>query len=751
MNKSVFNATYDVNNRVTRNSFDWSFANNLTFNFGKITPVFCELVPPASSCRINPKFGLQFMPMVFPVQTRMKARLSFYKVPVRTLWKDYTDFVGNFKKNLIPPYLNVDTQEKLDKMLATGTLGDYLNVPTEIYGKYGSDVVYTTPTDTGYLDIYPAMPVGNYPVDSNGVYNFLINNPSNVEYFKTEYTESEHPNLSGFHFVFTKKIAVSSYISIDISDASSYIGKSIAAYYDSKGNLVSTGALTLNSSTGYIDISLDSSKVEQIASMYIWCAVSSASNAWTINSYFKVRTHGTGVNNSIALTNADKTPIVFYQTSEIVSSKLNLSTSPWYNASSPNAAQQLALSAYPFRACEAIYNAYYRNPRNNPYILNGNIEYNKWIPTDEGGADNNLYELHNANWETDFLTSAVQSPQQGKAPLVGITNYSQKLDGVSSVSTTNSDGTMSVNTYIKDEDGKHYRVNFSGKEGILSDVTYTPVDNETGEYAAENARSLYDLAQSGISIPDLRYVNAYQRYLEMNMRKNYSYRNVIEGHFDTKVKYDALLLPEFIGGQTEDVYMNSVTQTVEMSSDGSYAGALGSMAGNAGVRSDGGHPITCYCDEESYIIGLITVVPIPTYSQLLPKHFLHRELLDSYYPEFDNLGFQPITYKEVCPLQAYNDDPASLNDTFGYQRAWYEYISKVDQVHGLFRTNMRNFLINRVFEVKPTLAPSFLLVDNKQVNDVFSVTETSDKIFGQVYYDASVQLPISRVSIPKLE
>ena len=65
MAQNVFDATFDANNRIDVNSFDWSHVNNLTTDFGRITPVFCELVPAKGSLRINPEFGLELMPMVF--------------------------------------------------------------------------------------------------------------------------------------------------------------------------------------------------------------------------------------------------------------------------------------------------------------------------------------------------------------------------------------------------------------------------------------------------------------------------------------------------------------------------------------------------------------------------------------------------------------------------------------------------------------------------------------------------------------
>ena len=103
---SVFNKIGDIKNDVKRNSFDWSHDNNLTTDLGRITPVFPELVPPNSSIRIKPEFGLRFMPMMFPIQTKMKAYLSFYKVPLRTLWKDYMDFISaDNTEEYQPPFI----------------------------------------------------------------------------------------------------------------------------------------------------------------------------------------------------------------------------------------------------------------------------------------------------------------------------------------------------------------------------------------------------------------------------------------------------------------------------------------------------------------------------------------------------------------------------------------------------------------------------------------------------------------------
>lgn len=128
---SVFNKIGDVKNDVKRNSFDWSHDNNFTTDLGRITPVFTELVPPNSSIRIKPEFGLRFMPMMFPIQTKMKAYLSFYKVPLRTLWSDYMDFISaDNTEEYQPPFIKFPGKAfNPDGALSESGLGDYIGIP----------------------------------------------------------------------------------------------------------------------------------------------------------------------------------------------------------------------------------------------------------------------------------------------------------------------------------------------------------------------------------------------------------------------------------------------------------------------------------------------------------------------------------------------------------------------------------------------------------------------------------------------
>ena len=730
MAQNVFDATFDANNRIDVNSFDWSHVNNLTTNFGRITPVFCELVPAKGSLRINPEFGLELMPMVFPVQTRMFARLNFFKVTLRSMWEDYSDFISNFRDDLEEPYLLLGSSS-FSSMLGTGSLGDYLGIPTRNAGNEVSLTAEVGQCGSNSMQVF-SPEVTLQEVASGYLSGSVPNSNCSLSFGNSDgrtQVASFAVNLTGY-----KDVMRSYKLTVGIKKAN---GKDKDSY---------SGIIVFSSGTVF-------DKGENVT--FVWNESTSlyeTTVSFSDKQYSSVRvllqTEPGIASSSLWLFGTNSASAVAF----VEESETTYQTTPFATKDKP---ANLRLLAYRFRAYESVYNAYYRDIRNNPFVVNGRPVYNKWLPTMKGGPDETIYKLHQCNWERDFLTTAVPNPQQGaNAPLVGLT--------VGDVVTRSEDGTYSVQkqTVLVDEDGAKYGVSYRVSEDgeRLVGVDYDPVSEKTPVTAINSYAELAALATeqgSGFTIETLRYVNAYQKFLELNMRKGFSYKQIMQGRWDIDIRFDELLMPEFIGGISRELSMRTVEQTVDQqssASQGQYAEALGSKTGIAGVYGSTSNNIEVFCDEESYIIGLLTVTPVPIYTQMLPKDFLYNGLLDHYQPEFDRIGFQPITYKEVCPLNlGVTDTVDKANQTFGYQRPWYEYVAKYDSAHGLFRTNMKNFVMHRTFSGLPQLGQQFLLVDPETVNQVFSVTEYTDKIFGYVKFNATARLPISRVAIPRLD
>lgn len=752
---NVFDKIGDIRNDVKRNNFDWSHDNNFTTGLGRIIPVFCTQVPAGSSLRINPTFGLQFMPMMFPVQTKVKAYLSAYRMPLRALWSDYKDWVSSANdqtSNLEPPYMSFPSKFEKGEILGVSGLSDYIGLPVTMISEEAK---------TSYSSIKPFSETNKYVGNTPPVYGGT--HAGHKAYEAPDSSLVSAINSGDFSNKYAIRLGFST-VSDDAPDTLKSVGMRCTLSFTASGSeasLLLNQLDTLSTNNimdkvlGWVAVVDKNSKVQGVAyftgrdiihsgdESHLAVTISSTCTVDAIKSSNKSNVY-VAIANATCFVNKDGSAWLYddltVEFSGFAQFPINESSCPYVLNGRSNE-NSLKVSAYPYRTYEAIYNAYIRNNKNNPFLIDGKPTYNKWIPTDAGGADTTEYELHRSNWASDMFTTAVPSPQQGQAPLVGITTYEE------SRTLENGHVETTINTALVDEDGNKYKVNYESNGEELKNVSYTKLSSDT---AVKPLSSLYDLVTSGISINDFRNVNAYQRYLELNMFRGYSYKEIVEGRFDVSIRYDDLNMPEYLGGCTRDVVINPITQTVQTSSSGTYDGALGSQAGLGLLRGDCQN-ISCYCDEESIVMVLLSVVPMPIYSQALPKYLLYRERLDSFNPEFDHIGFQPIRMSEVAPIQQWLKDNTKMNDVFGYQRPWYEYCQQLDTAHGLFKTDLRNFLINRVFGDVPVLGSDFTTVDESEVNDVFAVTDVSDKILGQIHFDITAKLPISRVVVPKLE
>jgi len=765
---NVFTSSNEVTNKPNRNTFNMGFTNNLTLKMGQITPCFVQDVISGDSVRINPSFGFNFMPMTFPVQTKIRANLHFFYVRNRALWRGWESFItktDNEWDDKTPPYIRL-TEENRD-MFETGKIGDFLNVPTVLYSKgYESletkfnvkasdSVVYATSffnstnsvswwrmASATYVNGYEgALPYIssfleslNSTRDNNGLYPLpwpvVEGGPASqdISLYLRRRLAPHSRFLSVNYNTLVYVLSNSSYLGRNnqlrqvLGDGSSYEDKHFMILVATKGSEknplkvvaavqgeVYTGSLGnisfYNAERGQTTIDFNLEDVGEPLYVYVFTdavvgsSISESDNFddWRVSYVVDGRF---GIDNKYRL----------------------LSDLPFANSTTSGGER---ISALPFRAVDACYNAFYRDIRNNPFIKDGKPLYNKWVWSNEGGADTRHYGLYRANWEQDAYTTAVQSPQQGSMPpLVGVT----------------STGKMT----FQDEEGNTYTAQATiGEDG----ETITGISTHSSDMPVGTLRALVDTISSGISINDFRNVNAYQVWLERNMRKGLRYKDQIEAHFGTSPTYSELQMPEFIGGISRVVDMRAITQT-----SGDATGApLGTLAGQASLMAETKEYITKYCDEHGFIIGFISFVPVPIYTQLLPKMLTRNELFDYYFPEFANIGFQPILNKELAILQCRDEEGKRPDDVFGYQRAWYDYLQRTDEAHGEFRDTMRNYIIHRTYNGVPELSAEFLTVSPDEANEVFAVQSDTDKIFGQLFFDFSMKRPIPKYGIPSLK
>lgn len=723
--------------RVNRSTFDLSFVNNLTMKFGAITPV-CLL--PASfgdSFQINARFNLQLLPTVFPIQTQLYVRLHFVYVRTRTLWEDWMSFFGG-DETVTPPWLDPTAENtaqghkqfNVNDDLQTGTLADYLGVPTTITGLFGKEerfeptfcsepkisgnvmsVIPITTLDTrqsvvDYLNSHKnssvtAIMTCSYPASSS-------TNPDVVFGYRVGSLPVSSDNKKGTVYV--------RYLGDVLSGMTEWtspivIGCSVT------GSILKIIDCTVSQDRQSVFFDLDRGGADAEVKL-IYMAFPPISRSDYRRAVSIVTIPGSSSSRIVL----SSTPVGFASFTSAEWTKPEKDNCPFYTSNSDLPA--IPLSALPFRAYESYYNAFGRDIRNNPFIVDGKPEYNKYVPSLKGGRDIYKYQLHYANWEPDAYTTALQSPQAGVAPLVGITSLGEAT--------------------FRDASGVEYHAQL---ETADDGDTVTGFQVKSSNAPTDVVHNLIGMATSGISISDFRNVNSLQRFLEIRIRQSPRYRNLVKGLFDVNLDYDELMMPEFLGGISDTIPVYKVTQTTPTEGN-----PLGSFAGQGSLQSGMRHVIRKYCPEEGYILGVMSVVPAANYSQLLPPHFTRMNLLDWHFPQFNNISYQPMLYKHLCPYQAYAVNRANVNNVFGYQRAYWDLISSFDEVHGEFRGSMRNFLINRVFDKAPELSKDFLLVNPDHVNDVFAMTsENGDKILGSIAFDITKKTTIPRNSIPHIE
>lgn len=723
--------------RVNRSTFDLSFVNNLTMKFGAITPV-CLL--PASfgdSFQINARFNLQLLPTVFPIQTQLYVRLHFVYVRTRTLWEDWMSFFGG-DETVTPPWLDPTAEDTLQGHkqfnilddLQTGALADYLGVPTTITGTFGKEERFepTFCTEAPFTGNIMSV-VSSTTLDTQ---------KKAFDYFSTQkgkaitsvltctYSSSENNDKKIFGYR-VGALPVSS----DHKKGTVYVrnlgsvlagmtswSAPIALVCSQEGSLIKVIYCQVSQDRQSVFFDLDRTAADSSAKL-IYLAFSPIAQSNYGRAVYLQSGSGT-VSTRITMSS---TPIGFASFATAEWTKPEADNCPFYTPVS-NRLPAIPLSALPFRAYESYYNAFGRDIRNNPFIVDGKPEYNRYVPSVKGGRDTYKYQLHYANWEPDAYTTALQSPQAGVAPLVGITSLGEAT--------------------FRDASGTEYHAQL---ETADDGDTVTGFQVKSSNAPTDVIHNLIGMATSGISISDFRNVNSLQRFLEIRIRQSPRYKNLVKGLFDVNLDYDELMMPEFLGGISDTIPVYKVTQTTPTEGN-----PLGSFAGQGSLQSGMRHVIRKYCPEDGYILGVMSVVPAANYSQLLAPHFTRMDLLDWHFPQFNNISYQPMLYKHLCPYQAYAVNPANVNKVFGYQRAYWDLISSFDEVHGEFRGSMRNFLINRVFDKAPELSKDFLLVNPDHVNDVFAMTsENGDKILGSIAFDIAKKTTIPRNSIPHIE
>lgn len=392
------------------------------------------------------------------------------------------------------------------------------------------------------------------------------------------------------------------------------------------------------------------------------------------------------------------------------------------------------VDALPFAAYQEIYNEYYRDQNLITAVNNELIDGNNSTNV------NTLKQIRKRAWQHDYFTSALPWTQKGPEATIPL-------------------GTTAP--LLIEQDEPMYSYNVSTNPPTLNTIGTLKTDAGTSALVNDNAGTLspthlsgkVDLSNaSASSINDLRRAFRLQEWLEKNARGGSRYIESILVHFGVKSSDARLQRPEYLGGGATPVQISEVLQTSQSGQTLSTGGELesttpqGNMAGH-GISAGGNQGFKYYAEEHGYLIGILSVMPKTAYQQGIPKMFFRKDKFDYYWPEFANIGEQPILNQEL-----YYDTTDTLNqDTFGYTPRYSEYKYLNDTVHGDFRTDLDFWHMGRKFTTRPVLDQSFIQMDSDEVSRVFAVTDTTvDQLYIQINNNVKAKRKMPVFGIPTI-
>lgn len=382
------------------------------------------------------------------------------------------------------------------------------------------------------------------------------------------------------------------------------------------------------------------------------------------------------------------------------------------------------INALPFAAYQMIYNEYYRDQ-------NLVTEINFKLNDGYNGAYSDLLTLRKRSYEHDYFTACLPFAQKGAAVQIPLGTVQLDPDWKS----------KGNEPQIKDQNGNPVTGDFlqSIGGGFLSTVNGAPPTYTESAYDPNGS-----LQVGATQINDLRRAFRLQEWLEKNARGGTRYSEHILQHFGVKVRDSRLQRPEYITGTKAPVIISEVLNTTGPTTPSGPNLPQGNMSGHA-VSVGSGYSGSYRVEEHGYIIGIMSVMPLPAYQQGIERHYLRRDPLDYYYPSFAHIGEQPVVNKE---LYAFTDQG---DGTFGYIPRFAEYKYMRNRVAGDFRNSLDSWHLGRIFQNLPTLSQQFLEVDDTDLNRVFAVNpEQSDPLYCQIVHKIKAIRPMPVYGTPMI-
>lgn len=331
-----------------------------------------------------------------------------------------------------------------------------------------------------------------------------------------------------------------------------------------------------------------------------------------------------------------------------------------------------------------------------------------------------------ASWKKEYFTSALPNTQRGPVVNIPLGDTAPVVFGEAGESITVHPRTIGS-------------INMNPATG---DQVYDGSLDTTHLYTGQQRPLQADLSEAtNTNIIELRRAFRIQEFLERMNAGGSRLTEMIYSMFGVKSPDARLQRAEFIGASHNPVLVDAIYQT-SASQEGS---PLADFAGKA-ISVGGQKPISYYCKEHGYIMGLMVIRPRPEYQNITRRHWLHglTGKFDYFWPILANIGDQEIQNREL-----YAGNGVSTK-AFGYTPRYQEYRFAPSETHGEMQTTLKYFHMNRIFDRTPVLNQQFMNCTPR--TDMFAVTDgkVSHHYWCEILIGCQAKRPIPKFGTPML-
>ena len=415
---------------------------------------------------------------------------------------------------------------------------------------------------------------------------------------------------------------------------------------------------------------------------------------------------------------------------------------------------EIKINALPIRAYVKIWNEFFRdqNVSNPAQYLTDDEDTNYYDTGDKATEEEILRDARlgarclPVSRFHDYFSSCLPYPQRGPEVTIGLTgNAPVKLMN------PNTEGELKGSIWFNGEgDAAAFIRNNNGYgPEPRPDKKGTWIRGADASKSANPWGAVFQADLSAIeaaTVNQLRQAFAVQHYYEALARGGSRYREQVRALYGVSISDKTVQVPEYLGGGRYHVNINQIVQTSgQQTEQDTPIGETGAIS----VTPINESSFTKSFEEHGFVIGVMCVRHNHSYQQGLERFWSRSDRLDYYFPQFANLGEQPVKKKEIMLTGTSTDD-----ETFGYQEAWADYRMKPDRVSGKMRSNAEGTLdfwhYADNYNAVPTLSQEWMNEGKTEIARTL-IVQNEPQFFGAIRVMNKTSRCMPLYSVPGLE